>query len=42
MLLLGLFVTVAGTYATVQNISDAYAAGTTGSAFSFADNSNSP
>jgi hypothetical protein len=41
MLLLGVFVTIAGTYATVQNIIDAYATGTIGSAFSCADNSNS-
>ncbi|RDW63845.1 hypothetical protein BP5796_10347 [Coleophoma crateriformis] len=38
---LGVFIMIAGTYATVQLIIDAYAAGTIGSAFSCADNSNS-
>ncbi|KAH6684582.1 transmembrane amino acid transporter protein-domain-containing protein [Halenospora varia] len=39
--LLGCFLMVAGTYATVVLIIDAYKAGTIGSAFSCADNSNS-
>lgn len=40
-LLLGVFLTIAGTYVTVQSIINAYAAGTIGSAFSFPDKSNS-
>ncbi|RDW77408.1 hypothetical protein BP6252_05461 [Coleophoma cylindrospora] len=41
LVVLGVFIMIAGTYATVQLIIDAYAAGTIGSAFSCADNSNS-
>jgi hypothetical protein len=39
MIFLGLFMTVAGTYAVIQLIIDAYASGEIGSAFSCADNS---
>jgi hypothetical protein len=38
LMLLGVFLNVAGIYATMQNIVDAYAAGTIGSAYSCADN----
>ncbi|KAF8851195.1 hypothetical protein BDZ45DRAFT_750948 [Acephala macrosclerotiorum] len=41
IILLGLFLTVVGTYSAIQGIVDAYAARTIGSAFSCADNSNS-
>ncbi len=41
MIVLAVFLTIGGTYGVVQNIIDAYADGTIGSAFSCADNSNS-
>ncbi|KAI0015646.1 amino acid transporter [Xylariomycetidae sp. FL0641] len=41
LVLLGLFVTVGGTYSTILTIKNAYASGLIGSAFSCADNSNS-
>ncbi|KAF2086299.1 neutral amino acid permease [Saccharata proteae CBS 121410] len=41
IILLGLFFCVGGTYGVVQEIIDAYASGTIGSAFSCADNSDS-
>lgn len=41
LVVLGLFITVGGTYSTVLTIKDAYATGLIGSAFSCADNSNS-
>lgn len=41
MIALGIFLCVAGTYATIELIKQAYAAGTIGGAFSCADNSNS-
>ncbi|OBW66861.1 MAG: Uncharacterized protein AUREO_030660 [Aureobasidium pullulans] len=41
MFVLGIFMTVGGTYGTVASIVDAYAQGTVGSAFSCADNSGS-
>ncbi|KAK8028351.1 hypothetical protein PG991_005407 [Apiospora marii] len=41
LVLLGVFVTVCGTYATVMSINEAYSNGEIGSAFSCADNSGS-
>ncbi|KAI1211680.1 amino acid transporter [Annulohypoxylon truncatum] len=41
LIVLGLFITVGGTYSTILAIKDAYATGLIGSAFSCADNSNS-
>ncbi|OTA70374.1 amino acid transporter [Hypoxylon sp. EC38] len=41
LVILGLFITVGGTYSTILAIKDAYATGLIGSAFSCADNSNS-
>lgn len=41
LILLGVFLTIGGTYGVVQNIIDAYANGTIGRAFDCADNSNS-
>ncbi|CZR69423.1 related to neutral amino acid permease [Phialocephala subalpina] len=41
LLLLGIFTTVAGTYANIQNIVDQYKAGDAGSAFTCTDNSGS-
>lgn len=41
MALLGIFMTIGGTYAVVQSVIDAYKEGTIGSAFSCADNSGS-
>ncbi|KAI0885529.1 amino acid transporter [Annulohypoxylon maeteangense] len=41
LVVLGLFITVGGTYSTILAIKDAYATGLIGSAFSCADNSNS-
>ncbi|KAI1380737.1 amino acid transporter [Hypoxylon crocopeplum] len=41
LVVLGLFITVGGTYSTILSIKDAYATGLIGSAFSCADNSNS-
>ncbi|KAI0472924.1 transmembrane amino acid transporter protein-domain-containing protein [Xylariaceae sp. FL0804] len=40
LIVLGMFVCVGGTYATVLSINEAYASGEIGSAFSCADNSN--
>jgi hypothetical protein len=41
LFLVGAFVAVGGAYSACQQIADQYAAGTVGSAFSCADNSNS-
>jgi hypothetical protein len=41
LFLVGVFVAVGGAYSACQQIADQYAAGTVGSAFSCADNSNS-
>ncbi|EXJ96134.1 hypothetical protein A1O1_01260 [Capronia coronata CBS 617.96] len=39
LILIGIFVTIGGTYAVIQSIVDAYASGTIGAAFDCADNS---
>lgn len=39
MLVLGLFLSIAGTYSNISNIVDQFKAGKVGSAFSCADNS---
>ncbi|CAO1633465.1 unnamed protein product [Sympodiomycopsis kandeliae] len=41
VILIGLFICIGGTYGTIKSISDGYASGAIGSAFSCADNSNS-